>query len=78
MMEEKYEFSLSGTSYKKSVLYRGVYNFVLKNRSYWVSAFTIRGKKRQSYFGDERSAAIQYDKWRIEAGKAPVNILKRA
>jgi hypothetical protein len=78
MMEDNSGFTLSGNSCKKSARYRGVYNTVLKNRSYWVCKFTVRGKNLQCYFDDERSAAIQYDKWRIEAGKAPVNILKRA
>lgn len=49
-----------------------------KDGSYRFSANLMRNNVRKSWFFDtEREAGIAYDKWLIEFGEEPVNILKR-
>jgi hypothetical protein len=52
------------------------------NKTPWLARFGVWDKLSQSQtwrskcFATEREAALQVDKWLIELGKPPVNILK--
>lgn len=61
------------TYYHRSTTYKGV---VYKDEGMKTRWFA-HTRDNHLECPSEREAAIQYDKWRIKAGKPPVNILKK-
>lgn len=65
-------------SKNKSLLYKNVYKIITDGRYVtWAAYGTVKGRRFIICAKTEREAALKYDIKMIEAGKNPVNILKR-
>lgn len=59
--------------------YKYVKSWLRKKRDevVFMAQITVNGKSKSKEFEKERDAALCVDKWFLEMGKEPVNILKR-
>lgn len=62
---------------KNGSKYKLVYLFLNKGKEVWTASIGTKYGRNMKYFKTEREAALAVDKYLIEMGKNPVNILVR-